>query len=105
MEGDPHESEDIRLNGKYVWETAKRVCNFINAREGLIGIKSFGEYREVMRKVVKVIKEANNVEKKRRQTARKEMREEVKNENSTGKSIDRRDQAWRSEKRGDRKTT
>ena len=28
--------EPVRLNGKYVWETAKRVCNFINAHEELI---------------------------------------------------------------------
>ena len=26
------DDEDIRHNGKYVWETAKRVCDFINTR-------------------------------------------------------------------------
>ena len=24
------DEEDVRLNGKYVWEAAKRVCDFIN---------------------------------------------------------------------------
>ena len=28
--GEPDEDENIRLNGKHVWETAKRVCDFIN---------------------------------------------------------------------------
>ena len=27
----PDNNEPIRLNGKYVWETSKRVCEFINA--------------------------------------------------------------------------
>ena len=35
--------EDIRLNGKYVSETSKRVCDFINAHDDLINITSFGE--------------------------------------------------------------
>ena len=48
------------------------MCDFINSHEDLITIKTFGEYREVMRKVMKVIKEAHNVERKRRQTSRKE---------------------------------
>ena len=46
----PEDDEPIRLNGKYVWETAKRVCNFINSRDDLISISSFGEYRVVMKK-------------------------------------------------------
>ena len=33
---DPGDDEAIRLNGKYVWETAKRVCNYINAHEDII---------------------------------------------------------------------
>ena len=64
-------NEPIRLNGKHVWETAKRVCDFINTHEGLVKISTFGEYRAVMRKVMRVIKEAYNMERKRRQTARK----------------------------------
>ena len=67
----PDDDEPIRLNGKYVWETSKRVCDFINAHEDLIRITSFREYRAVMRKVMKVIKEAHNKERKRRQTSRK----------------------------------
>ena len=35
--------EAIRLNGKYVWETANRVCDFISHKE-LIHITTFGEY-------------------------------------------------------------
>ena len=37
----PENDDPIRLNGKYVWETAKRVCNFINSRDDLISISSF----------------------------------------------------------------
>ena len=73
----PDDDEGIRLNGKMVWETAKRVCDFINAHEDMISITTFCEYRDVMRRVMKVIKEAHNVEKKRRQTSRKRKREEV----------------------------
>ena len=69
--------EPIRLNGKYVWETAKRVCNFVNSHEDLIHITTFGEYRDVMKKVMRVIKEANNAERKRRQTSRKRKNEDV----------------------------
>ena len=64
---DPDEDEPIRLDGKYVWETAKRVCDFIDTDEDLIHITTFGEYRRVMLKVMEVIKEAENVERKRRQ--------------------------------------
>ena len=53
------------------------MCDFINAHEDLIQITTFGEYRDAMRRVMKVIKEAHNVEKKRRQTSRKRKREEV----------------------------
>ena len=52
---DQDEEEPVRLNGKYVWETAKRVCEFINTHEDLIQITSFREYRVVMKKVMKVI--------------------------------------------------
>ena len=65
------------LNGKYVWETAKRVCDYINAHEDLIHIATFGEYKVVMKKVMSVIKEAHNVERKRRQMARKNKSEET----------------------------
>ena len=37
----PDTGEDIRLNGKFVWETAKRMCDFINAHDDLIHITSF----------------------------------------------------------------
>ena len=66
----PDSGEEIRLNGKYVWETAKKVCHFINAHDDLIRITSFGEYREVMRKVMRVIKEAHNTQRKRRQSGK-----------------------------------
>ena len=71
------DDEPIRLNGKYVWETAKRVCDFINMHEELINITSFGEYRAVMKKVMIVIKEAHNTERKRRQSSRKKKSDEV----------------------------
>ena len=50
------------MNGKYVWDTAKRVCDYINAHDDHIHITSFGENREVMKKGIRVIKEAHNVE-------------------------------------------
>ena len=74
---DPDDGEPVRLNGKYVWETAKRVCDFINSHEDLIHITSFKEYRDVMEKVMKVIKEAHNTERKRRQTAKRRRSEET----------------------------
>ena len=68
--------EATRLNGQYVWETAKRVCDFIASHEELIHITTFGEYRNVIRKVMSVIKEAQNTERKRRWTVKKEKSEE-----------------------------
>ena len=62
----PEDVENVRLNGKYVWETAKRVCDFMNAHEDLITITTFGEYRVVIKKVMIAIKEAHNTERKRR---------------------------------------
>ena len=43
MRESPDEEEQIRLHGKFVWETAKRVCDFINAHDDLIHITSFRE--------------------------------------------------------------
>ena len=45
--------------------------HFINGHEEIITITTFCEYRDVMKKVIGVIKDAHNVERKRRQTARK----------------------------------
>ena len=73
----PEEGESIRLNGKYVWETAKRICNFINAHEDIIQITTFGEYKVAMKNAMSVIKEAHNVERKRRQMAWKNKIEET----------------------------
>ena len=42
---DPDVEEPIRLNGKSVWESARRVCDYINAYEDLIPITSFSEDR------------------------------------------------------------
>ena len=84
----PGQEEPIRLNGKYVWETAKRVCDFINAHEELIHITTFGEYRSAMKKVMKVIKEAYNTERKRRQTStRKKKCEEAKKTMQRAKAL------------------
>ena len=79
--------EDIRLNGKYVWETAKKVCNFINAHEDLIHITSFGEYRDVMRKVMRVIKKAHETQRKRRQTGKKKRIDEALKRTQKAKAI------------------
>ena len=83
----PDVDEAVRLNGKMVWETAKRVCDFINAHEDMISITTFCEYRDVMRRVMKVIKEAHNVEKKRRQTSRKRKKEDIRNKTQMAKSL------------------
>ena len=83
----PDPGEDIRLNGKYVWETAKKVCNFINAHEELIHITSFGEYRDVMRKVMRVIKEAHETQRKRRQTGKKKRIDEALKRTQKAKAI------------------
>ena len=72
--------EAIRLNGKYVWETEKRVCDFISSHDELIHITTFGEYRNVIRKVMGVIKEAHNTERKRRWAAKKEKRKKGERE-------------------------
>ena len=79
--------EAIRLNGKYVWETAKRVCDFIASHEELIHITTFGEYRNVIRKVMSVIKEAHNTERKRRWAAKKEINEERKMKTQRAKAL------------------
>ena len=60
-------SETVLLNGKYVWEKAKLVCDFIDANDVTIQITTFDKYRIVM-KLMKVIREAHNVERKRRQS-------------------------------------
>ena len=84
---DPSDDEPICLNVKYVWGTAKRVCDFINAHESLINITTFGEYRIVMKKVMLVIKEAHNVERKRRRTARKKRSEEAATRTQKAKAL------------------
>ena len=84
---DPDDDENIRLNGKYVWEAAKRVCDFVNTHEDLIHITSFGEYRKVMKKVMKVIKEAHLVERKRRRTSRKKMSDEAMTRKQQAKTL------------------
>lgn len=83
---DPDDDEIVRLNGKYVWETAKRVCDYINAHEDLVTITSFGEYRKAMTKVMKDIKEAH-VERKRRRTSRKKMSEEATTRKQRAKTM------------------
>ena len=75
------------MNGKYVWETAKRVCDYINAHEDMIQIATFGEYRLAMRKVMMVIREAHNTEKKRRQTTQKKKSEEVTKRTQRAKAL------------------
>ena len=54
------------------------MSHFINAHEDLITITTFGEYRVVMRKAMKVIKEAHSIERKRRMVSRKKRSVETK---------------------------
>ena len=85
---DPDDNEEaIRLNGKYVWETAKRVCDFISSHDELVHIATFDEYRNVMRNVMGVIKEAHNTERKRRWTAKKERNEERRTRTQRAKAL------------------
>ena len=60
-----------------MFETAKRVCDFLNAHEIPICITTFGKYIVVMKKIMIVIKEAHAVEREMRQTARKRFCEET----------------------------
>ena len=87
MKEDPSDNEPIRLNGKYVWETAKRVCDFLNAHEDLIHITTFVEYRVVMRKIMRVIREAHNVERKRRQSTREKRVDKSKPRKQKAKAL------------------
>ena len=63
------------------------MCNYINAHEDLITITTFGEYRAVMKKVMMVIKEAHNTERKRRQTSKKERSDYVTSMKQKAKSL------------------
>ena len=63
------------------------MCNYKNAHEDIIRISSFGEYRDVMKKVMRAVKEAYNVEKRRRQTARKKRSEESSKRTQKAKSL------------------
>ena len=83
----PDDEENRRLNRKYAWEIARRVCDFINTHDDLVQIKTFGEYRVVMRKVMMVIREAHNTEKKRRQASRKEKSEMTRTRIQRAKSL------------------
>ena len=53
------------------------MCEYINTHEELVHIMTFKEYRDVMRKVMKIIKEAHNLERKRRQASRKKRIDET----------------------------
>ena len=67
--------ETIRLNGKYAWETAKRVRDFIASHDELIHITTFVEYRKVMKRGMSVTKEAHNTERERKWTANEKSEE------------------------------
>ena len=54
------------------------MCDFVNAHEELVHISTLGEYRVMMKKVMRVIKEANNTERKRMTTSRQNKREETR---------------------------
>ena len=75
------------LNGKYVLETAKRVCDFISSHDELINITTFGEYRNVMKNVMSVMKETHNTERKRRWAVKNEKSEERRTRTKRAKAL------------------
>mgnify|MGYP004677800577 CR=1 FL=1 len=54
------------------------MCVFTNAHEDIVIITSFGEYWVVLKKAMKVIAEAHNVERKRGQASKDKKKEETK---------------------------
>ena len=84
---DKDPEEPVRLKWKYVRETAKRVCDFINAHEDFIHIMSFGEFEKVMKNVMRVIKESRNVEQKRRKTTRQKRHDETETRTQKAKAL------------------
>ena len=64
-----------------------KECDLINTHEDFIQITTFGEYKVVMKKVMRVIKEAHNVERKRRQSAKKKKLEEAVKRTQKAKSL------------------
>ena len=63
------------------------MCDFINAHKDLIRITTFCEYRVVMRKMMRVIREAHNVERKRRQSSREKRVDESKQRTQKAKEL------------------
>ena len=63
------------------------MCDYINTHDDLITIKTFGEYRVMTKKVMMVIDEAHNVDRKRRQTSRNERGEESKARTQRAKAL------------------
>ena len=62
------------------------MCEYINTHEELIHITTFQEYRDVMRKVMKIIKEEHNLERKRRHISKKKS-EEAKERTQKAKTL------------------
>ena len=63
------------------------MCDFINAHEVVIQITSLGEFRGVMRKVLRVIKEAHLGETKRRQASRWKKANDTRTRTQKDKSL------------------
>ena len=63
------------------------MSDCINSHTDLIRITSFQEYREVMRKVMKVIKEAHNLERKRRHASKKKKSDDSKQRTQKAKAL------------------
>ena len=63
------------------------MCETINTDEELIHITSFSEYRDVMRKAMKAIKEAHNTQMKRRQAGKKKMNEDSRTRKQQAKAL------------------
>ena len=94
------DDEPVRLNGKYVWEAAKSVCEFISSHHDLIHITTFGEYRVVMLKVMRVIKEAQFREKTAADLEKEKDRRD-NGENTKDQSVDLHRKEWRNDQRRD----
>ena len=78
------DEEPVRLNGKFVWDTAERACDFINVHYDQIHNTTFSEYIVVM-KVMMGFKEAHNVEGERvEQQGRREMMMRMNDAKSQG---------------------
>ena len=63
------------------------MCDFINAHEELVHITAFGECRDVIRRIMRVIKEAHNTQRKRRLSGKKKRSDETMKRTQRAKAL------------------